>query len=207
MAMVTRLGWLRWLVFTLIVALPALLFLATAKTSRSDEAAGAAPQLVIDSSVAGDFEALAVETWAKFLTVFQARANCFGDVHLRAALRLNSRAVYDPASATVTVRVPATAALLREALVHEFAHHVEFQCPAHRQLRPRFLAAQGWPANTPWRLDDSPANTPASQWATIPSEQAAEATIELVLGRRQIPTGVKVKPEAIQVIRDWAAGE
>ncbi len=204
MAMLTRVGWIKWLVFVLIVALPALLFLATAKISRSGEAV---PQLVIDSSVAGDFEALAVETWTQFLTVFQARANCFGNVHLRAALRLNSRAVYDPASATVTVRVPATAALLREALVHEFAHHVEFQCPVHRQLRPRFLAAQSWPASTPWRLDDSPATTPASQWATIPSEQAAEATIELVLGQRQIPTGVKVKPEAIQVIRDWAAGE
>jgi hypothetical protein len=62
------------------------------------------PQLVIDGSVASDFEALAAKTWAQFLAVFEARTDCFGDVQLHAARSLGSRAVYDPASARVTVR-------------------------------------------------------------------------------------------------------
>lgn len=165
------------------------------------------PQLIVEESVASDFRAVAIATWAKFLTTFEARRDCFGDVRLRATRRLNSRAGYDPESAAVTVRVPATAALLEGALVHEWAHHLEFQCEAHQELRPGFLAAQGLPPDTPWRPDNNPAGTPASAWANIPSEQYAEAAIELVLGRRQIPTGVQVRPEAVQVIGAWAAGD
>jgi len=165
------------------------------------------PQLIIDDSVAADFQALAVETWDRFLTVFQARSDCFGDVRLRATRSLNSRAAYDPDSATVTMRVPGTPAMLQSALVHEWAHHIEFQCEAHKELRRAFLAAQGLPPDTAWRPDDTPANMPSSEWADIPSEQYAEATIVLVLGRRQIPTRVRVKEEAVHVIAKWAAGE
>jgi hypothetical protein len=165
-----------------------------------------APRLIVDYSVAGDFASLANETWRQFLNVFRARADCFGDVHLHAAYELNSRAAYDPKTASVTVRVPGAPALLQSALIHEWAHHVEFQCPAQKQMRAAFLAAQGLPTDTLWRPDDTPANTPESEWATIPSEQYAEATIEVVLGRRQIPTTARVSVEAVQVIRDWAAG-
>ena len=164
------------------------------------------PQLIVDESVASDFEALALETWDQFLTVFQARSDCFGDVYLRATKTLGSRAGYDPETAAVTVRVPATAAMLQGALVHEWAHHVEFQCADHEELWPAFLAAQGLPPDTPWRPDIPPADIPASMWPDIPSEQYAEATILLVLGRRQIATGVRVKPEAVHVIGEWAAG-
>jgi len=160
----------------------------------------------MDDSVAGDFQTLAEETWKQFLTVFQARTDCFGDVHLHAAYDLNNRAAYDPVTATVSVHVPATAAMLQSALVHEWAHHIEFQCDAQKEMRPAFLAAQGLPADTLWRPDDTPANTPESVWADIPSEQYAEATIELVLGQRQIPTGARVRVEAVQVIAEWASG-
>lgn len=166
-----------------------------------------APKLIIEGSVAADFRAVAVETWAEFLNVFWARRACFGDVRLRAARALDNRAVYDPETATVTVRIPATRAMLQGALVHEWAHHVEFQCDAHRQLRPAFLAAQQLDPQTPWRADNTPADTPMSAWPEIPSEQYAEATIELVLGRRQIPTEIHVSREAVQVIKVWAAGE
>jgi hypothetical protein len=138
--------------------------------------------------------------------VLQARGDCFDDVRLVARTELDSRAVYDPARATVTVRVPGTPALLREALVHEWAHHVEFQCGQHQALRPAFLAALGLPPDTPWRSDDAPANAPASDWAGIPSEQFAEATVELVLDRRQIPTKIRVSKEAVQAVAAWAAG-
>ena len=162
------------------------------------------PRLMADDTVADDFRILAEETWGQFLAVFPARTDCFGDVYLHAAYNLNSRAAYDPDTATVTVRVPATPVMLQSALVHEWAHHIEFQCDAQKELRAAFLAAQGLPADTLWRPDDDPAHTPESAWATIPSEQYAEAVIELVLGRRQIPTTARVSVEAVQVIAEWA---
>ena len=165
------------------------------------------PRLIIDESVDSDFAALAQETWHQFLTVFQARADCFGDVRLRATRTLGSRAVYDPDTATVTVRVPGTAALLQGALVHEWAHHIEFQCPAHEALRPAFLVAQGLPPDTPWRPAAAMTDVAADEWAGIPSEQYAEAVVELVLGGRPIATGARVSPEAVRIVGDWAAGK
>lgn len=164
------------------------------------------PQLVLDGSVAGDLAALAGETWAQFLYALDGRTACFGDVNLRASRTLADRAVYEPATATVTVRVPGTRALLQSALIHEWAHHVEFQCKAHEELRGAFLVAQGLPPDTQWRPDGAPAELPASLWAEIPSEQYAEAMIEFVLGSRQMPTSAPVKREAVRVIAEWAAG-
>lgn len=164
------------------------------------------PRLIPDDSVGGDLRRLAHETWNLFLTVFESRSACFGDVHLHAAKDLNSRAAYNPDTATVTVRVPATIAMLRGALIHEWAHHIEYQCDAQQQLRPAFLAAQRLAADTPWTTRYSPADIPESDWARIPSEQYAEAAIELVLGERQIPTTVRVQNEAIDVLAQWASG-
>jgi len=165
------------------------------------------PQLIVDESVGADFKALAVETWDLFLTAFQGRLDCFGDVRLRASSDLEVGAGYDPATATVTVRVPGTPAMLQSALVHEWAHHLEFQCPAHQELRPAFLAAQGLPPDAPWRPEDTPTNMPAGEWAGTPSEQYAEATIELVLGGRPIRTQVIVTQQAIRAIQAWASGQ
>lgn len=166
------------------------------------------PALIFDESVSADLHALAKETWNQFLATFQARQSCFGDVHLHAAkTHPGSRATYDPQTATVTVRVPATAALLKSALVHEWAHHIEFQCEAQQELRKDFLVAQRFLPDTPWRTGETPAAALAAGWADIPSEHYAEATIELVLGRRQIPTGVQISAEAVNVIRLWAGGE
>jgi hypothetical protein len=158
-------------------------------------------------SVGPDFEALARETWERFLVQFRARWSCFGDVRLEAAYGLNSRAGYNPQAATATVRVPGTAAMLQSALLHEWAHHVEFQCPAHEGLRPAFLAAQGLPSHTAWRPDVLPDEIPASSWAEIPSEQYAEAVIEVVLGGRPVPTNVRLSREAVHVVAEWARGE
>ena len=165
------------------------------------------PELHVGPSVGADFELVARETWAQFLTTFRARQGCFGDVTLRATSALDSRAAYDPDTATVTVRVPGTRAMLQSALIHEWAHHVEFQCAAHVELRPAFLAAQGLPLDTPWRPDTPPADVPASLWAGIPSEQCAEAAIEAVLGSRPVPTNVRLTREAVRVVQAWARGE
>jgi hypothetical protein len=178
-----------------------------AGAGKSQELASAhLPRLIVDDSVAGDLQALAEETWSLFLTTFQARTGCFGDVRLHATRDLGDRAAYDPPTATVAVRVPASAVMLQGALIHEWAHHIEFQCDAHRVLRPAFLAAQGLPADTPWRLSDTPASRSDKAWADSPSEQYAEAVIEVVLGRRQIPTTARMSVDAVRVVRDWASG-
>lgn len=164
------------------------------------------PELIVHESVAVDFQALALQTWDRFLTVFWARRNCFGDVYLRAAPALGSRAAYDPDSATVIVRVPATAAMLQGALIHEWAHHLEFQCSEHEDLRAAFLLAQGLPGDTAWRTAGA-RQMVATAWADVPSEQYAEAVIALVLGGRPIPTRARVTGEAVQVVEKWAAGK
>ncbi len=163
------------------------------------------PRLIADDSVREDLQALAEETWSSFLTVFGARAACFGDVRLHAARDLGDRGAYDPLTATATVRVPASAVMLQGALVHEWAHHIEFQCDAQSALRPAFLAAQGLPGDTPWRVSNLPASRSETAWADRPSEQYAEAVVELVLGRRQIPTTARVRAGAVRVVRDWAS--
>jgi hypothetical protein len=201
----------RWTVLGYAAAVVAVAILVSASPSSQQQPESAwsrhVPRLIIDDSVASDFQALAEETWARFLTVFQARTDCFGDVRLRATRTLSSRAAYDPDSATVTVRVPGTRAMLQEALVHEWAHHIEFQCDEHQGLRRAFLVAQRLPPDMPWRPDDAPASAPGNVWADIPSEQYAEATIELILGRRQIPTGARITREAVHVVAVWAAGD
>jgi hypothetical protein len=164
------------------------------------------PELCFDESVGPDFELLALNTWDLFVEAFKARDGCFGDTTLRAAYDLDSRAAYDPDTSTVTVRVPGTSAMLQGALVHEWAHHVEFQCEDQKALRPAFTASLGMAPGTSWRPSAPQANMPAGVWADIPSEQWAEAAVELVLGRRHIPTKARVPGEALHTLRVWANG-
>lgn len=162
------------------------------------------PWVVFDNSIATDFRLLIEETWVQFLGIFEARADCFGNVYIKADYDMPDRAVYDPRTATITVRVPERASILKGALVHEWAHHIEFQCAAHTELRDAFLAAQGLPANTPWRSEDGSVNLLSSDWAHIPSEQYAEATIVLVLGKRPVETSALITEDGVNVIRAWA---
>jgi hypothetical protein len=165
------------------------------------------PRLIIDASVDQDFSALIQEAWGQFLLVFAPRRDCIGDVLVKAEYDLVDRAQYDPQTATVSVRVPERASILKGALVHEWAHHVEFQCGAHTEMRAAFVEAQGMPANTPWRLEDGTTNILSSDWANIPSEQYAETTIVLVLGERPVSTKAPITAEGIEVIRAWAQKE
>jgi hypothetical protein len=165
------------------------------------------PRLIIDASVDQDFAAVIQETWVQFLFVFAPRRDCFGDVLVKADYDLVDRAQYDPQTATISVRVPERASILKGALVHEWAHHVEFQCEAHTEMRAAFIEAQGMPADTPWRLEAGTTDILSSDWATIPSEQYAETTIVLVLGERPISTKAPITAEGIEVIRAWAQKE
>jgi hypothetical protein len=164
----------------------------------------ATPRLIIDASVKPDFAAVIQETWAQFLPVFAARRDCFGDVRVKADYDLSDRAMYEPQTAIVSVRVPERASILKGALVHEWAHHVEFQCKEQAEMRAAFVEAQGMPANTPWRLEDGTTNILASDWANIPSEQYAEAAVVLVLGERPVSTKAPITAEGIEVLRAWA---
>ena len=162
------------------------------------------PRLIIDESVQSDFAALIQETWDEFMLVFAARSDCFGDVRIKAAYDMTDRAMYDPQTATITVRVPERMSKLKGALVHEWAHHVEFQCDAHIELREAFIEAQGMPATTPWRAEGGSVNVASSDWANIPSEQYAETTIVLVLGERPVETNAPITEGGIDVTRAWA---
>jgi hypothetical protein len=164
----------------------------------------AMPRLIIDASVAPDFAAVIQETWGQFLLVFAARSDCFGDVRVKADYDLSDRAMYDPQTATVSVQVPERASILKGALVHEWAHHIEFQCAAQTEMRAAFIEAQGLPADTPWRSEGGSVNVLSSDWANIPSEQYAETTIVVVLGERPVSTKASVTAEGVKVINAWA---
>lgn len=79
--------------------------------------------------------------------------------------------------------------------------------PAHQELRPAFLAAQGLPVDTAWCPSGTVTDVNTEEWASIPSEQYAEAMVELVLGGRPIRTGARVSPGAIHVLEAWARGD
>lgn len=156
-----------------------------------------APGLQFDSSVPDDLRAVAVEAWDGFLAAHASRTGCIEPITMSAAWELDDRAEYRPGAATVVIRVPGTAPNLTNDLTHEFAHHVEFTCPEHEELRPAFLATQGFPASADWFN--------GATWETTPSEQYAEATVEAVLGRRTHHGGIVVSIEAVTVVRQWGS--
>lgn len=174
------------------LGLGALLVAACASTPSAD--------LDVDASVAPDFAALASETFAEFEAAFPTRAGCIGTVTLVADPVLADRATYDPTTATMTVRVPGSADRLREALVHELAHHVESTCSDHGTLRGVFLEAAGFAPNAAW--------SHGATWEQTPSEVFAEATVEYVLGgrvgRQHLPT---IPTEAVAAVASWADHE
>ncbi len=158
------------------------------------------PELRFEDSVPQDLRELAGDTWDQFTEVFAGRTDCFDSLTLLATFgELGGRAEYQPEERAVLVRVPGTAPQLQNSLVHEFAHHVEFSCPRHAELRSDFLAAQGLAPDTEWFV--------APTWEQTPSEQFAEAAVEVVLGRRTANLQLRLSDEAEAVVRRWARGE
>lgn len=159
---------------------------------------GGTPGLRFDNTVPDDLGELAAATWEDFLDAVPARYGCIPPPTLTASWELEDRGEYRPATATIVVRVPGTPATLRSELLHEFAHHLEFACPEQEELRQAFLQAQGFPADTAWFEADT--------WATTPSEQYAEAMVELVEERRTHRGGIQLTEAAVAVIREWGLG-
>ena len=155
------------------------------------------PALVFGNDTPGDLEELSSTTFARFVEVFPAQADCIGTVTLEGARELDDRARYDPASASITIRIPATAPQLEISLVHELAHHLEFSCPTHPELRAGFQTEQALEGE--WFDGETWENTPSEQWAT--------AVVELVLGRLDERARVNVSPAALAIVAAWAGGE
>ncbi len=160
--------------------------------------AGGPPELLHDGTVPDDLRTLADKTWDDFLAAVPARQGCIDSPTLRAGWELATRAEYQPDGALVTVRVPGTPATLRSELLHEFAHHVEFTCAAHAELRADFLSAQGFAEDTAW--------FGGASWEETPSEHYAEAVVELIEGRRTHQGGIRLTDDAVSVVREWGLG-
>ncbi len=161
---------------------------------------GDAGELRFDEAVPADLRELASGTWDEFTAAFEARRGCIAPLTLAGDRDLGAQAAYVPDRRTVYVRIPGTAGLLRNALIHEFAHHVEFTCHDDLAgLRPAFLAAQGFPPDAGW-FD-------AASWEVTPSEHFAEAAVEAVLGRRLRNRDVLITDEAVALVTGWGAGD
>ena len=154
------------------------------------------PSVTYGEVAPDDLRALTQSTWARFTAAFPARRSCLTPVTVTGAWELGDRARYDPDRALVTVRIPGTAPNVTASLVHEFAHHLDFTCGAHRMLRSAFLAAQDIPEHAPW--------FGGATWERTPSEHFAEAVTEYVLGPRSAGGRIFVSARALGAIRDWA---
>jgi hypothetical protein len=176
----------------------AILLVAVAAAAIQLARPDTAPELHYAESVPADLRDLADETWDDFLAAHPARLGCITPVTLEAAWELDTRAEYRPDTSTLAVRVPGTPATLRSELIHEFAHHLEFTCTEQIGLRAEFLRAQGFPPEAAWFEGDT--------WETTPSEQYAEATVEMIEGRRTHLGGILLTADAIEAVREWGLG-
>ena len=82
--------------------------------------------------------------------------------------------------------------------MHELAHHVEHDCADHEKGRAAMLEAMGFPSDADWFAGD--------RWPETPSERFAEATVELMLGTRELAADVFLTDEELQAVADWWAG-
>jgi hypothetical protein len=182
------LGVQRWAVAVLLVAA------TTAAAVHGDPG-----QLRFAGDVPSDVRSLAAATWARFEAAFPGHPECLRPMAFETRWTFHDRGEYEPTLRRVVLRIPGTAPNLADTMVHEFAHHLEFTCAAQREMRPAFLAAQGFGPATPWFGGPS--------WERTPSEQFAEAAVMFVLGERAAHSPVVVTNGALAAIRAWAAGD
>lgn len=154
------------------------------------------PWLKVSADTPADVGALARRVHSQMRSAFPARSTCLDDVSLQAVWSLDDRARYDPSSATILLRIPATAAQLSRSVVHELAHHLEFHCPAQSQIRTAVIIAQLLPADT--------AYFGGPQWSLVPSEHFASIVVAYVLGRPDTQAGITVRPASLETVQRWA---
>ncbi len=157
---------------------------------------GGGPALTFAESTPADVRELATGVLADTAAALPAHARCLDGATLVGDRDLADRAEYEPEGARVVLRIPATAGQLTVSLVHELAHHLEFACPAQRDVRAPFLEASGLPGDTRWFEGPS--------WEETPSEQFAEAVVQLVVGHPDRRRPVHVSARALAVVAGWA---
>lgn len=153
----------------------------------------------LDAHMPSDLAEVVVATFETVEGEAGARANCLEGLVVRHAWELDDRASYDPDTATIVLRVPATAVRLEFTLVHEVAHHLEFACPAQVELRAAFLETQGLDPATEWFEGEL--------WEEIPSEQFATAFAQVITGGTDSLRRVAVTNESLALVDAWAKGE
>lgn len=152
----------------------------------------------LDSDIPADLARLVEDRYQEINRVLAARSDCLAGLTITHSWEMADRASYDPETATITLRVPATARELEFSLVHELAHHFEAACTAQQTLRPAFLLAQGHPEDAPWFEGET--------WETTPSEQFASALGVVVTGEADPGRRVPLTDAAVEVVAGWVAG-
>ena len=158
--------------------------------------------LKFDEALPGDVRELARKTWNRFAATFPDRLDCIPDVTLVGAWELDEKAVYEPDTATIYLRIPGTAGQLETSLVHEFGHHLDSHCSEQGTLRNEFMMAQGVDSTIEWSTCPD-----GSAWEDIPAEQFAEATVLAVLDYRLANRHMPISPEAVELVRRWGGGD
>lgn len=145
-----------------------------------------------------DLGVLVSQSFEAIEEALDAHATCLHGLTVTHSWDMDDRATYDPASSTIVLRAPATAAEFEFSLAHEVAHHLEEACPAQLEMRPAFLDAQGHPEETPW--------FEGLTWEETPSEQFASALGEVLTGRPDPGRRVEITDEALDLVSEWVAG-
>lgn len=154
--------------------------------------------LQVADDIPDDLGILVGESFEAIQEALDAHNACLRGLTVTHSWDMDDRATYDPASSTIVLRAPATATEFEFSLAHEVAHHLEEACPAQLEMRPAFLAAQGFARDTPWFEGPT--------WEETPSEQFASALGEVLTGRPDPGRRVEITDEGLDLVSEWVAG-
>jgi len=156
-------------------------------------------ELTAVQDVPDDVQAELDAGWGRFTDRFAGRLTCIDDVSVELVRSIDGGdARYVVADAHIEIEIPTTPARFRESFVHELAHHVEHTCAEFVPLRDALHPELGHPGE-PW------AGGPV--WEDDPSEQWAEAVVELVNGERvRHDDEIAVDPSVVALIEAWGSG-
>ena len=154
------------------------------------------PMVRLAQAVPADVERETRTAVAEFVEVFGARRACIPTAHVVLVRDVDGGdARYLADSAVIEIQIPTTPARFRESLVHELAHHVEHTCAAFADLRDKWLSRSG---DDTWSRQE--------RWEDRPTEQWAEAAVDLVLGERLLHGDeMTIDAELVALAGDWLA--
>lgn len=152
------------------------------------------PTISYRDGTPGDVMALGDSTFSDFLQAFPAQQHCVADVEVAHNWDLGPEAGRYRAN-FIEIEVPNTTAAIRGTYLHEFGHHLDFNC-ADAELRAAFMGALGLDPGTDWHSDNRP-------WAQRPAERFAEAVV-VIVGGSSVHPEISLTPESIRIVSSWA---